>query len=69
MPICACGCGGSPKRGKFLPGHDQKLRKEIEEKVGGLLKLSALTEISEDFSLNKINCDDFCKKVKAFFLI
>jgi hypothetical protein len=30
--------------GWYLPGHDQKLRSAIEEKVGGLLKLKALVE-------------------------
>ncbi len=27
-----------------MPGHDQKLRSAIEEKVGGLLELKALVE-------------------------
>jgi hypothetical protein len=30
--------------GDFLPGHDQKLRSEIEKQVGGLLKLRELVE-------------------------
>jgi len=25
---CACGCGGIPKVGLFLPGHDAKLRSQ-----------------------------------------
>lgn len=33
---CACGCGGTPKQGKFLPGHDAKVRsKLIEDARGG----------------------------------
>lgn len=36
---CECGCG-TPVRGRdFAPGHDQKLRIQIEERVGGLLAL------------------------------
>ena len=32
------------KGGWYLPGHDQKLRAAIEEKVGGLLELKTLIE-------------------------
>jgi hypothetical protein len=42
--LCDCGCGGMTKGGWYLPGHDQKLRSAIEEKVGGLLELKALVE-------------------------
>jgi hypothetical protein len=27
--ICACGCGGSPKKGEFLPGHDARLKSQL----------------------------------------
>lgn len=36
---CACGCGGQPVNGKFLPGHDQRLRAYLERRVGGLIQL------------------------------
>ncbi len=29
VPICLCGCGGSTKGGRFLPGHDAKLKKTL----------------------------------------
>jgi hypothetical protein len=54
MPICACGCGGSPIHGTYLPGHDVKLSKIIEEKVGGLLNLKTLVQLSENFVNNEI---------------
>ena len=41
MPECACGCGEETKRAKFLAGHEQKLRKELDEKVGGLPLLAS----------------------------
>lgn len=41
---CLCGCGGTPKGGKYLPGHDQKLRKKLEAKVGGLVALKTIVE-------------------------
>lgn len=28
-PRCECGCGGATKGGRFLPGHDAKLKKEL----------------------------------------
>jgi hypothetical protein len=44
MPLCTCGCGEQTKGGKWLPGHDQKLRSAIENAVGGLESLRALAE-------------------------
>jgi len=44
MAECNCGCGGQTAGGKFLPGHDQKLRAEIERQMGGLIKLKELVE-------------------------
>jgi hypothetical protein len=35
-PECECGCGGHTKGGRFLPGHDSKLKKElIGQALGG----------------------------------
>ena len=28
-PDCLCGCGGRTKGGRFLPGHDAKLKKAL----------------------------------------
>jgi hypothetical protein len=28
-PECECGCGGHTKGGRFLPGHDSKLKKQL----------------------------------------
>ena len=28
-PECLCGCGGRTKGGRFLPGHDAKLKKVL----------------------------------------
>jgi hypothetical protein len=67
MPICASGCGGSPIHGKYLPVHDGKLRKIIEEKVGGLLNLKALVQLSENFANNEIGPEIFRKKAKEIF--
>lgn len=42
--ICDCGCGGKTKGGKFLPGHDQKLRSAIEKAAGGLENVRTIVE-------------------------
>ncbi len=44
MPKCECGCDENTKGGVFLPGHDQKLRVEIERVAGGLVELRSLVE-------------------------
>ncbi len=31
MPDCECGCGSKTKGGRFLPGHDAKLKKALIE--------------------------------------
>lgn len=40
--VCECGCGGEPKQGHFLPGHDQILRRRIDKRIGGLLRLKEI---------------------------
>lgn len=40
---CLCGCG-APVNRSFRPGHDQRLRKAIEEAVGGIEELKRLVE-------------------------
>ena len=32
MP-CECGCQENPSRGDFLPGHDQRLRADLEARL------------------------------------
>jgi hypothetical protein len=29
LPECLCGCGGRTRGGRFLPGHDAKLKKAL----------------------------------------
>ena len=31
--FCACGCGGQPVGGEFLPGHDAKLRGKYLDRI------------------------------------
>ena len=47
---CECGCGESVASGSFKPGHDQKLRANLERRVGGLLALRSLVEAAESYA-------------------
>ncbi|HZX25966.1 MAG TPA: hypothetical protein VFF16_02770 [Telluria sp.] len=64
---CACGCGETPANGTFLPGHDQKLRAELECRVGGLIQLRMLVEAAEYFVEGNINSSMFNSMVKDVF--
>lgn len=64
---CACGCGGSPASGTFLPGHDQKLRADLECRVGGLVQLRMLVEAAEHFVDGSIASPMFNSMVKDVF--
>lgn len=67
MPICACGCGESTKGGKFLPGHEQKLRKSLEEKVGSVALLGRLVEAGKLYADGKISLEDLGRLVQLIF--
>lgn len=61
---CACGCGGKPVSGHFLPGHDQRLRADIERRVGGLISLRMLVEAAEYFVAGDLGNSQFNSMVK-----
>lgn len=64
---CACGCGRNPVRGHFLPGHDQRLRADIERRVGGLISLRMLVEAAEYFVAGDLGSSQFNSMVKDLF--
>jgi hypothetical protein len=67
MPICACGCDQPTKNAAFLPGHDQRLRKQLQEKVGGLLLLSSLVKVTDMYAQGKMSLDDLGRLVKLIY--
>ena len=67
MPDCACGCGEQTKKGKFLPGHDQKLRKSLEEKVGGVALLAKLVSAGQLYADGRMGLEDLGRLVKLIF--
>ena len=64
---CACGCGGKPVQGDFLPGHDQRLRADLERRVGGLISLRMMVEAAEHFVSGNLGSSQFTGMVKEIF--
>ena len=67
MPECACGCGEQTKKGKYLQGHEQKLRKQLEEKVGSLQLLSSLVKVTEMYAQGQMSVDDLGRLVRLIY--
>jgi hypothetical protein len=67
MPECAGGCGEETKRAKFLAGHDQKLRKQLENDAGGLLLLSSLMKVTQMYAQNRMGLEDLGRLVKLIY--
>ena len=67
MPECACGCGEQTKKGKYLQGHEQKLRKELEEKVGGLPLLASLVKVTEMYAQDRMSLDGLGRLVRLIY--
>ena len=67
MPECACGCGEQTKKGKYLQGHEQKLRKELEEKVGGLPLLASLVKVTHMYAEGRMSLDGLGRLVSLIY--
>lgn len=66
MGSCLCGCGTETATA-FAPGHDQKLRVALEQRVGGLGALKALVEAVEQYMLGETGSSDLTKEVRHIF--
>jgi len=64
MAMCECGCGMA-STGKFLPGHDQKLRATLERRVGGLLILRAIVGAAEAHQTGLLTDGDLGRVVRS----
>ena len=67
MPECACGCGEETKKGKFLQGHEQKLRKQLDEKVGGLPLLASLVKVTQMYTQDRMSLEGLGRLVKLIY--
>jgi hypothetical protein len=54
---CACGCGQATSGGEYRPGHDQKLRAQLERRVGGLSGLARLVDTVERYLDGSVSLD------------
>ena len=61
---CECGCGESAVSGSFRPGHDQKLRTELERRVGGLRALKNLVETAESFVAGQTTVEALAHRIR-----
>ena len=53
MSKCKCDDCNELTGGDFVPGHDQKLRINLERKVGGLLSLKEMVLACEGYAAGK----------------
>ena len=67
MPECACGCGEQTKKGKYLQGHEQKLRKQLEEKVGGLPLLASLVKVTQMYAQDRMSLEGLGRLVRLIY--
>jgi hypothetical protein len=67
MTECACGCGEPTKTGKYLQGHEQKLRRQLEEKVGGLPLLASLVKVTETYAQDRMSLEDLGRLVRLIY--
>jgi len=65
--MCECGCGETPVGGSFLPGHDQRLRSLLEERIGGLLALRTLVDSAERLAQGEITPEEHITTVRGIF--
>ena len=65
MTTCRCGCGETPAGGgDFLPGHDQKLRIQLEKRAGGLLGLADLVDLADRFVDGSLSMGDYAIRTR-----
>jgi hypothetical protein len=62
---CACGCDEQTAGGVFRPGHDQRLRSDLERRVGGLVALKSLVEAAEEYVAGNLSGDAFASKARG----
>lgn len=66
MALCECGCGVEAE-GTFLSGHDQRLRTDLETRVGGLLALRALVRAMEAYATGDTPIEALGQAVRRAF--
>ena len=60
-----CDCGEEAKAGSFRPGHDQRLRAALEQRVGGLLLLRSIVQAVEQSIQGQLSQEALASKVRT----
>ena len=68
LGTCQCGCGKSARR-DYLPGHDQRLRSQLEKRVGGLRNLEELVGKSEAYASRRLTTEELVAAVDSLFAV
>jgi hypothetical protein len=50
-----------------MPGHDQRLRADLENRVGGILALRTIIRSAEDYATGKTSGEQFMMSVRKVF--
>ncbi|MDO9542896.1 MAG: hypothetical protein Q7J98_11325 [Kiritimatiellia bacterium] len=67
MNKCKCdNCDKSTSR-DFFPGHDQRLRANLEQKVGGLLSLKELVIACIEYATGKTSDSEILRTIRQLF--
>lgn len=69
MENCKCNCGKPVNGNDFLPGHDQRLRVQLENEVGGLLALRDIVHAAKKYSGGEMGAEQFENLVRRIFSI
>jgi hypothetical protein len=67
MESCLCGCGETVPTSVFKPGHDQRLRIGLENRVGGIQGMRELVNIAERYASGQATLEEFAGSVRAIF--
>jgi hypothetical protein len=67
MALCQCECGEDAGQSTFRPGHDQRLRAELEGRVGGLLTMRALVRAMESYSRGITSTEALAQEIRRAF--
>lgn len=67
MSQCECGCGQESGGGQFKPGHDQKLRTDLETRVGGILALRQLVDAAHSYATGNSTTEQLATTVRRVF--
>jgi hypothetical protein len=68
MNKCKCGLCDESTNADFVPGHDQKLRSSLEQKVGGLLALKGLVFACGDYATGMTSESEMLSTIRRAFM-